>query len=348
MKSYVICVKYGGEVRSFGLCDNMAVAELTSMLSTVFDLETGIVGLVTPVGLTCADDNLLDVHCGYRMSVVSQQTGCTVGLSAVARNLAVIEGAVCELLLDCNITAKMPSTSVHSATGTVPIAFKATRIPIPDPLNVSTCTSTSVAAGTSASAPDTIVPLALNLYDTPAELSRRGLISVSQQTELEDLIRAKDARVFHYHCEHRDLGTLAVSLHHLPHFTGANYVGLISLHRCYRRKRSYLLLKELLHPCRNSSAWSIPQTVTQNMTPAATTVTTATTATTSIIAMAVRTATAARTAASSQRGRLKTSLRRTTSPLSLTRYPFPPLAHLLTGSNVRVLTLFSSLRTVGS
>jgi hypothetical protein len=54
MKSYVICVKYGGEVRSFGLCDNMAVAELTSMLSTVFDLETGIVGLVMPVSLTSA------------------------------------------------------------------------------------------------------------------------------------------------------------------------------------------------------------------------------------------------------------------------------------------------------
>jgi hypothetical protein len=49
MKAYVIRVKYGGEVRSFGLCENMAVAELILMLSTVFDLEEGIVGLVTPV-----------------------------------------------------------------------------------------------------------------------------------------------------------------------------------------------------------------------------------------------------------------------------------------------------------
>jgi hypothetical protein len=168
-----------------------------------------------------------------------------------------------------------------------------------------------VAAGTSASAPDTIVPLALNLYDTPAELSRRGLISASQQTELEELIRAKDERVFHYHCEHRDLETLEVSVQHLKLFTCANCVGL-----CYRRKRSYLLLKELLHPCRNSSAWSTPQTVTQNMAPIVTTVTTAMTGTTATAAM---TATAARTAASSQRGRPETSQRRTISPLSLTR-----------------------------
>jgi hypothetical protein len=56
MKATVICVKYGGEVRSFGLCDNMAVAELVSMLSNVFDLETGIVGLVMPVSLTCAGE----------------------------------------------------------------------------------------------------------------------------------------------------------------------------------------------------------------------------------------------------------------------------------------------------
>jgi hypothetical protein len=141
MKATVIRVKYGGEVRSFGLCDNMAVAELISMLSTVFDLDTGIVGLVMPVGLTCADDKLLDVHGGYRMSVVSQQTGCTVALSAVARNPAVIEDAVCELLLDRKITAKMPSTSVAVATGTVPIAFKATKIPIPNTLNDSAGTS---------------------------------------------------------------------------------------------------------------------------------------------------------------------------------------------------------------
>jgi hypothetical protein len=73
MKATVNRVKYGGEVRSFGLCDNMPVAELISRLSTVFDLETGIVGLVMPVSLTCADDNLLDVHCGYRMSVVSNR-----------------------------------------------------------------------------------------------------------------------------------------------------------------------------------------------------------------------------------------------------------------------------------
>jgi hypothetical protein len=211
-----------------------------------------------------------------------------------------------------------------------------------------------VAAGKSASALDTSDPIALNLYDTPAELSCRGFITTSQQRALEELIRAKDARVFNYHCKHRDLQTLAVSLHYLTHFTGANYVGLISLYRCYRRKRSYLWLKELIHPCKNSSPGSTPQRVTQNMTPTATTVTTvttvttATTATTAIIATAGRTATAARTATSSQRGRLKTSLTRTTSPLSLTRYPFPPLAHLLTGSNVRVQTLFSSLRTVGS
>jgi hypothetical protein len=71
MKATVIRVKYGGEVRSFGLCDNMAVAELMSMLSNVFGLETGIVGLVMPVSLTCAGGNLLDVHCRYGMSVVS-------------------------------------------------------------------------------------------------------------------------------------------------------------------------------------------------------------------------------------------------------------------------------------
>jgi hypothetical protein len=53
MKAYVIRVKYGGEVRSFGLCDNMAVAELISMLSRVFDLEGEIVGLVTPVSSLC-------------------------------------------------------------------------------------------------------------------------------------------------------------------------------------------------------------------------------------------------------------------------------------------------------
>jgi hypothetical protein len=49
MKAYVIRVKYGSEVRSFGLCENMAVAELILMLSTVFDLEEGIGGLITPV-----------------------------------------------------------------------------------------------------------------------------------------------------------------------------------------------------------------------------------------------------------------------------------------------------------
>jgi hypothetical protein len=53
MKATVIRVKYGGEVRSFGLCDNMAVAELISMLSRVFDLEEKIVGLVTPVSSLC-------------------------------------------------------------------------------------------------------------------------------------------------------------------------------------------------------------------------------------------------------------------------------------------------------
>jgi hypothetical protein len=53
MKAYVIRVKYGGKVRSFGLCENMAVAELISMLSRVFDLEEELVGLVTPVSSLC-------------------------------------------------------------------------------------------------------------------------------------------------------------------------------------------------------------------------------------------------------------------------------------------------------
>jgi hypothetical protein len=53
MKATVIRVKYGGEVRSFGLCDNMAVAQLISMLSRVFDLEEEIVGMVTPVSSLC-------------------------------------------------------------------------------------------------------------------------------------------------------------------------------------------------------------------------------------------------------------------------------------------------------
>jgi hypothetical protein len=53
----------------------------------------------------------------------------------------VIEDALCELLLDRKITAKMPSTSVAVATGTVPIAFNATKIPIRNPLNVSAGTS---------------------------------------------------------------------------------------------------------------------------------------------------------------------------------------------------------------
>jgi hypothetical protein len=64
-----------------------------------------------------------------------------VALSAVARNPAVIEDALCELLLDRKITAKMTFTSVAVASGTVPIASKATKIPILNPLNVSAGTS---------------------------------------------------------------------------------------------------------------------------------------------------------------------------------------------------------------
>jgi hypothetical protein len=123
-----------------------------------------------------------------------------VALSAVARSPGFVEDAVCKLLLERISTAKTHSdrASVDTTTNVVPAVSTICRVSLANRLNrpagnltfvtfvdpaliEATYFSVTVPAGTSGSAPDTSVPLALNLYDTPAELSRRGLITTSQQ-----------------------------------------------------------------------------------------------------------------------------------------------------------------------